>query len=53
MPVAMTSAFNTLISASDCIAIAAVIACHFAASCATTPVDIPFTDVTPGIFGRS
>ena len=53
VPVARTSAFNTFISASDCIASAPVIACHLAASLATTPVDIPFTELAPGIFGRS
>ena len=53
MPVAITSAFNTLSSASDCIDIAAVIACHLAASAATIPVDVDPADVRPGIFGMS
>ena len=52
-PVLATSCFNILISASDCIASAPVIACHLAASSATIPVEAPPIDVRPWIFGRS
>ena len=52
-PVAATSFLSKAISACDCIASAPVIACHFAASAATIPVDAPPIDVNPGIFGRS
>ena len=50
---AATSVLSNAISACDCIAIAAVMECHFAASAATTPLETPFTEVTPGILGRS
>ena len=51
-PVATICFFNASISAFDCIANVAVIACHLAASPATTPVDTPPTLVTPGILGK-
>ena len=44
---------NVAISASDCIAKAAVIECHLAASAATTPVDTPRILVNPDILGKS
>ena len=52
-PVLETSCLSNLISESDCIASAPVIACHLAASAATTPVDAPPIEVSPGIFGKS
>ena len=53
VPVAATSCLSNASSSFDCIAIAAVIECHFAASLATIPVETLFTEVTPGTRGRS